>query len=244
MAAHFTHLNNFKPLSGGQVALTLNVAGETLSWTEEAPVREGIYKFKITPSKNGEGEIRFDVQTADGVSSLTVPDIRIHGNLHEAEHAAEDAQASSANGVVFTKEMSWKVDFSTEPVLSEPFGQVIRAMAQVQPTEGDEQILSAKGSGIVRIPGGTLPEGKSVGAGQTLLLLESETAGSSDLSVQYARAESEYLLSKAEYERKLPLAAEKIVSEAEFQKALADYEQAKALYENLRRHTLLRKPGG
>ena len=60
-------------------------------------------------------------------------------------------------------------------------GQVIRAMAQVLPTEGDEQILSAKGSGIVRIPGGILPEGKSVSAGQTLLLLESGTAGSGSL---------------------------------------------------------------
>lgn len=237
VAAHFTHLNNFKPLSEGQMTLTLTVGGEKLSWAEEAPAREGIYKFNITPAKTGEGEIHFDVKTAEGVSTIIVPRVRVYDNLHEAEHAAEDAQAVSANGVIFTKEMSWKVDFSTEPVRCEPFGQVIRAMAQVQPAEGDEQILSAKGSGIVRIPGGMLPEGKAVIAGQTLLQLESGTAGSSDLSVQYARAESDYLLAKAEYERKQSLASDKIVSEAELQQSRADYERAKALFDNLSRHT-------
>lgn len=236
VAAHFTHLHNFKPLSEGTVTLTLTVDGKSQSWTQGIPAREGIYKFAITPENSGDGEIRFDVGTEGGPSSL-IARVHVHDDLHEAEHAAEDAKASSANGVVFTKEMSWKVDFSTAPVLCEPFGQVIRAMAQVQPTEGDEQILSAKGSGIVRIPGGMLPEGKAVTAGQTLLVLESGTAGSSDLSVQYARAESDYLLTKAEYERKQTLAADKIVSEAELQKAKADYEQAKALYDNLRRHT-------
>lgn len=236
VAAHFTHLNNFKPLSEGTVTLTLAVDGNSQSWTQDIPAREGIYKFAITPEHSGDGEIRFDVGIGGGPSSL-VARVHVHDDLHEAEHAAVDARASSANGVVFTKEMSWKVDFSTEAARSEPFGQVIRTMAQVLPAEGDEQILSAKGSGIVRIPGGILPEGKAVSAGQTLLLLESGTAGSSDLSVQYARAESDYLLAKAEYERKQSLSADKIVSEAELQKAKADYEQAKALFDNLSRHT-------
>ncbi len=236
VAAHFTKLDTFKPFSGGRVTLTLTIDGKSLSWTQEAPVREGIYKFDITPENHGDGDIRFDIETADSISSLTAKVI-VFDDLHEAEHAAEDAQVTSANGVEFTKEMSWEVDFSTAPVLCEPFGQVIRAMAQVQPTEGDEQILSAKGSGIVRIPGGTLPEGKPVSAGQTLLVLESGTVGSNDLSVQYARAESEYLMAQAEYERKQTLASDKIVSEAELQKAKSDYEQAKAIYDNLRRHT-------
>ncbi|MBP5218247.1 MAG: efflux RND transporter periplasmic adaptor subunit [Bacteroidales bacterium] len=236
VAAHLTRLDNFKPFSGGRVTLTLTVGGKSQSWTQEAPVREGIYMFDITPERAGDGEVRFEVETADSISTL-IADASVFDDLHEAEHAAEDAEVTSANGVEFTKEMGWEVDFSTAPVLCEPFGQVIRAMAQVQPTEGDEQILSAKGSGIVRIPGGTLPEGKAVGAGQTLLVLESGTVGNSDLSVQYAKAESDYMLAKAEYERKQTLASDKIVSEAELQKAEADYEQAKVIYDNLRRHT-------
>lgn len=120
--------------------------------------REGINKFKIIPVKPGEGVIRFDVNTPDGVSTLTVPGVRVF-------------------------------------------------------------------------------DGKAVSTGQTLLVLDSGTAGSSDLSVQFAQAESDYLLAQAEYERRQSLAADKIVSEAELQKSKANYEQAKALYDNLSSYT-------
>ena len=53
VAAHFTHLSNFKPLAEGQVTLTLQVAGETLTWTENTAARERIYKFNVTPAKTG-----------------------------------------------------------------------------------------------------------------------------------------------------------------------------------------------
>jgi len=43
VVAHFTHLNNFKPIEKGAVTATLTIAGESVCKTLDAPTRQGIY---------------------------------------------------------------------------------------------------------------------------------------------------------------------------------------------------------
>lgn len=228
IVAHFTWLNNFKPIEEGTVTATLTIGKESISQTLEAPVRQGIYKFNLTPKEAGKGALTFSGATG----RLTLPVI-VYTDAHEAQHAAADAKATSSNGVVFTKEMSWKVDFSTDSSRREPFGQVIRTMAQVQPAQGDERVVAAKASGIVTLTTAGLTEGKAVSAGQALMTIESSGMADDNLRVRYQEAESAYRLAKAEYERKKSLAADKIVSESDLQKARGDYERAEATYRNL-----------
>jgi RND family efflux transporter MFP subunit len=57
-----------------------------------------------------------------------------------------------------------------------------------------------------------------------------------DAAVKFAEAESNYKLSKADYERKKNLFSEKVVSEREYQAAEAQYKQAKARYESMQRN--------
>lgn len=234
--AHFTFLKNFKPLEAGKVTATLFIGGEQISQELEKPSRPGIYKFALTPKVAGKGEILFHIQTAAGDSHIVVPDITVYKDKHDAQHEAAKAVATSSNGVAFIKEMSWKVDFSTVPCLKEPFGQVIRTMAQIQPSQGDERVVTAKTSGIVAIPEAGLVDGKSVSAGQTLFYIESGDMADNNLSVRYREAESNYNLTKKEYERKQELAKDKIVSESELLQARANYETAEAVYNNLRRN--------
>ena len=66
--------------------------------------------------------------------------------------------------------------------------------------------IPAKADGIVSI-NGELTEGKSVKAGQTLFSIESGGLAEGNLDVRYQEAENNYLLAKAEYERKQSLAA-------------------------------------
>ncbi len=72
-----------------------------------------------------------------------------------------------------------------------PFGQVIRTMAQVQPSQGDEYAITAKADGIVSI-NGELTEGKSVKAGQALFsdinTLAQRGIGAAKTSTYYALA--------------------------------------------------------
>ncbi len=229
VVAHFTHLNNFKPIEKGAVTVTLTIAGESVSQTLDAPTRQGIYKFSLTSKKAGKGTLSFSQTTG----LLTLP-VTVYTDAHEAQHAAAEAKATSSNGVVFTKEMSWKVDFSTDSCRREPFGQVIRTMAQVLPAQGDERVVAAKANGIVTLTANGLTEGKAVSAGQALMTIESSGMADGNLKVRYQEAESAYRLAKAEYERKQSLATDKIVSESDLQHARRDYEQAETNFFNLR----------
>lgn len=236
LLSHFTFLKNFKPLEAGKVTASLIVGTEKVSQVLEKPTRSGIYKFALTPKVAGKGKILFDIQTAAGTSQIIVPEITVFQDKHDAQHEAAKAVATSSNGVAFIKEMSWKVDFSTVPCLKEPFGQVIRTMAQVQPSQGDERVVTAKTSGIVVIPEVGLVDGKSVSAGQTLFHIESGEMADNNLTVRYREAESNYNLTKKEYERKRELAKDKIVSESDLLQAKANYETAEAVYNNLRKN--------
>lgn len=234
IVAHFTWLNNFKPIEEGTVTATLTIGKETISQTLEAPTRQGIYKFNLMPKNEGQGSITFDIKTkTETISRLVTPIVTVYADGHEAQHAAADAKATSSNGVVFTKEMSWKVDFSTDSCRREPFGQVIHTMAQVQPAQGDERVVVAKASGIVTLTTAGLTEGKAVNAGQALMTIESGVMADDNLRVRYQEAEAAYRMTKAEYERKESLYEDKIVSESDLQRARSDYERAEAHYRNL-----------
>ena len=234
--AHFTLLENFKPLEAGKVTATLIVGNDKATQTLEAPTRPGIYKFSLTPKKAGNGQLQFVIQTSGGTSTIIVPEITVYDDKHEAQHAAAKAVASSSNGVPFIKEKSWKVEFSTEMCRREPFGEIIRTMAQVQPSQGDERVVTAKTSGIVTISDVGLVDGKAVGAGQALFYIKSGDMADDNLTVRFREAESEYNLAKREYERKSELIKDKIVTESELLSAKGRYEAAEAVYSNLRRN--------
>lgn len=233
IVAHFTWIDGFKPLESGTVTATINVGGKTISQSAEMPARQGIYKLKITPDTEGEGSMVFVVKTNGEESTLTVNNIKVYRDEHEAQHAAAKSKATSSNGVVFTKEMSWKVNFATDSCRKMPFDQVINTMGRVQPSQGDEYAVAAKTSGIVAL-NGEITEGKMVKKGQVLFTIESNGLAEGDLNVRLREAENNYLLAKAEYERKQALAKDNIVSASELQQAANAFENAKSEYQHLK----------
>jgi len=160
-----------------------------------------------------------------------------HRPAREADDAQEEAvEVTSSNGVVFTKEQSREADFATAEVRREPFGQVIRTTAQIQPSQGDEQVVSAKACGVVLFTSGNVVEGKAVSVGQALFSIDGSGMADNNLSVRFAEAESEYNRAKAEYERKTELSKENIVSQSDLLSAKTDFINAEANYDNLRRN--------
>ena len=233
---HFTKLSDFKPLEKGKVSMKLTIGGKSVSVVCDKPVHPGIYEFKVRPEKRGEGNLSFEIEGAGGKSVVTVPGITVYDDEHEAHHEAAEAAAKSSNGIVFPKEQSWNVEFSTEKVASEPFGEVIRTMARVEPSQGDERVLVAKSAGTVRFAAADLTAGKAVGSGQALFTIDSEGLADNNMSVRYQEAKRAYETAKSEYERKEELAREKLVTESDFRKAKNEYETAAANYGNLKRN--------
>lgn len=234
--AHFSLLKNFKPLTAGKITASLIVGTNGVRQTLEQPTRTGIYAFALTPATAGEGKIIFDIETSDGKSQVVVPNVSVYSDVHDAQHAAAATAVSSSNGVVFTKEQSWKVDFATTETRLEPFGQIIRTTAQIQPSQIDEKIIVAKASGIVLFSSDDVVGGKAVNAAQPLFSIEGGGLAENNMDVRYNEAVSGYNKAKADYERKKALAEDRIVSQRELQEAETAYHNAETVYNNLRKH--------
>ncbi len=234
--AHFSFLKNFKPLTEGSVTASLIVGTEGVRQTLARPDRPGIYKFTLQPGTKGNGKIVFDIKTAEGTSQVVVPGVSVFDNEHDAQHTAAEKAVNSSSGAAFTKEQSWKVDFSTEEVSVTPIGQVIRTTGQIQPSQGDERTVVSKIGGIVLFSAHDLVEGKAVRAGQGLFSIDASGMADNNLSVRYAEVQNEYNRAKAEYDRKSELAKDNIVSQSDLMTAKTELANAEANFNHLRRN--------
>jgi len=233
--AHFTRLENFKPLEEGSVTLSLlQDSGETVSASAE-PVSDGIYRITLQPSVAGTGRLRFDIRTPGAVSQLIITGITVYDNVVEAQQAAAAEAHGGGNAVLFTKEQSWKIGFATEEVRKVPFGETIRTVGQIEPSQSDEQVVVAKADGLVLFTGREIAPGTVVRTGQSLFTMEGGGLADNNTDVRYAEAAAEYNRAKAEVERKSDLAKEQIVTESELLAAQAAFQNAEAVYFNLRK---------
>lgn len=232
--AHFTHLENFKPLSEGEVTISLIVGSDGIRQRVEKPLKAGIYEFTLKPSIAGTAKLIFDIQLSDGVSQLIIANIRVFDNEHDAQHHAAALAESDGNGVIFTKEQSWKLDFATSEIHKQSFNQVIKVPAIIEPVQDAEIIVVSKANGIVQFVGSELTPGKSVSTGQQLLAIDHGGLINENLEVIYQQALSEYNRSKRDYERKKVLISEQIVSARELSDAEATYKSARANYTNIK----------
>jgi len=231
--SHFSRLPEFTAVTKAAITLKIIVNGKTTEQTLESPSREGIYSFDIKPEVSGDGIMEYLVKTDSGDHKITVPDIKVYPDSQDAIAAAEKNIIPKANTTVFTKEQSWKIDFSTGYPERKPFGQVIKTTAQVQSAQGDEMLVTAKTGGVISLSGESILEGIKVSEGQTLLTIKGSGLSENNSSVRYAEARNNFEKSKSDYERANILSAEKIVSEKQLLETRTLYENAKFVFDNL-----------
>lgn len=231
--AHFSWLENFKPLESGNVTVSLIVGTQGIKQTLSMPVRPGIYKFEIQPQVAGIGKIIFDIDSDLGKTQIVVNNIIVYDNKHDAEHAAENIVVSETNATVFTKEQSWKVDFATEHPNVEPFGQIIKTTALVESAQNDEILITAKTNGILVLSAEDIIEGIKVSNGQVLFSILGSGLADNNSAVRFMEAQNNYEKTKLDYERSKELAKDRIVSEKELLNAKNDYDNASLIYNNL-----------
>ncbi len=232
--SHFSHLPDFNALESGQVTLVLTVDGKENRQTLDAPVRKGIYSFDITPEVAGNGTLKFEIVTAQGISAIVVPDVTIFAEHHDAHHAAEEMeQPSKVNTTVFTKEQSWKTEFATGLPVRKPMGQIIKTTAKVLPAPGDEVLVTAKTNGTIHLGKAGLTEGAAVSGGQALFAISGSGFSDRDMKVRYSEAKMNFDKAEADYQRAKELAVDKIVSDKELMAVKANYENSKSVFDNL-----------
>lgn len=230
---HLTNIENFKPLQDGKVTLSLIVGTKGIRQTLDIAERPGIYRFSLVPEVEGAGKVFVDIESDSFKNRIEVANVNVYADEHTAIHEAEEQAVTSSNAIVFTKEQSWKVDFATENPEIEPFGQIIKTVAQVQPAQGDEVVVTAKTSGVVSLSDAGLQDGRSVCAGQLLLTISGSGLAENSWNVRFAEAKNNYEKAKTDYERISELAKDKIVSERELVAARTEFENAKVLFDNM-----------
>jgi RND family efflux transporter MFP subunit len=234
--SHFSHLPDFKALEKGSVTIRLLIGTTEVTQTFDAPKRKGIFSFDLKPTVKGTGKIIFDIKAGNISSQVVVSDVTVYSNEEQAYEAAAKKVSSRTNTVVFTKEQSWKIDFKTELPVVEPFGQVIKTSALVESAPGDEVMVSAKMNGTVIYSGGSIPEGKSVSAGEGLFTVSGSDMADNNLAVRIIEAQNNYERTQLEYDRKKSLAKDKIVSDKDLLTAKNEFENSKATYDMLRKN--------
>ena len=233
--ANFTHLSDFKPLTKGSVTLSLIVGTKGIRQTIEKPISPGIYQFAIQPELEGKGRLVFDIKTEKGSYKVEINNIVVYNDEHTAIHIAEENVIENINAINFTKEQSWKIDFETILPSVESFGKVIKTTAQILPDQMSETLLIAKTNGVVEFHKNIL-EGDVVKGGDALLSISGNGLANDNASIRFIEAKNNYDLTKADYDRKLALSQNQIVSEKELESSKADFETAKAVYGNLKKN--------
>ena len=259
-----TDLANFKPVQTGSATILLRAGGKSHTATADAN-SAGMFHFELVPETAGNGMLYVTIGEENAHFDVAVTECCVghdhshghdHGHAHShdghnhdghnhsghshahshAPHPGHGAETPAKSGdVSFAKEQSWKIDFATEVAVESNFAGAVKVAAKVEALPDNFTTVVATTSGKVQFVGNVLA-GMPVSADQPLFYLEGSDVTDNDAAVKYAEAESNYVLAKADFERKKHLFIDKIVPEREYQAAEAAYRQAEARFESMKRN--------
>lgn len=218
-AAHFTRLDNYKPVTAGKLELILSNGSPVNTANADAPASPGIFRPSLTPVQTGEFTLAYRLMLGDSVVLFEIPGVRVFEDAHQAAHAAEQQEAEPS--IVFLKEQAWKTDFATEEVVNQPFYEVIHTAAKVQfPPDGEMEVTApANGTVALRV----IP-GQFVNRDETVAFI-SASGLENNIQVRKKELQIAWEKSRMDYRRTSPLAGSGLVSQKEFLEIMSRYQQ-------------------
>lgn len=156
-----------------------------------------------------------------------------HGHEHSEHnnHQHKLAEKEVKNKQIsFHSEQAKTIDFAVEQVKQQNIHQVIHASGQIESMQGDEQIITAKTSGIVLFNTDKTLIGKAVTSGQDLCTISGSGMTNDNIESQFVIAKAEYEKADAAYNRGEKLAVTKTIAASEFDELKAKLEIRKTKY--------------
>ena len=194
-AAHLTTLADFRALTAGRITVRLTGGDQPDEvFSADTASQPGIFRPQVTPKHAGERELSIEVVTPEFSVSHALGPFTVH-----ADRKAADAEPAPHDdeGIVFTKEQQWKVDFATREVVTRPIRSAIAATGVLRARPDGEAQLIAAATGQVQSAGSFPRLGQTVKKGQLLAYLVPRLGGETDLATLQAAA------NKAQVERDL-----------------------------------------
>lgn len=234
-ATHLTLLSDtFRPYTEGQVTVSLVQDDKGIRNTVDSPGTPGIFRLALQPARPGMGKLVFDITGKGFTDQFVIDSVPVFAD----EAAAQQAVPAAASGgdLVYLKEQAWKTDFATEPVRRQTLQDIIRASGQVLPAPGDEVVVAARSSGIVRFLGEGVVPGTPVKAGQSLFTITGGEIAFENIGAARQSARAEQATAKAEYDRAAELIKDQLITRGEYEAAKLRYEQSRINLSNLERN--------
>lgn len=229
-AAHFTTLDQHRPVPKGSVTVSL-IRGESgIRHTVEAPSSPGIFSPALQPKEPGIYDLVFDLKTHEYSDRIVIEDVQVYASVAEASENILEAEEA---GISFLKEQAWKIDFQTAPVAQGEVYDIVNTFGVWQAAPGTYKTLAAGANGMVNFVSENFTEGTEVKQGQLLMTLSSEGLSSNNTQAEIAQAKARYDQAKAEYERKKELFKDRIVPKAEMERVESNFRVAEANYRAL-----------
>ncbi|HSQ08220.1 MAG TPA: efflux RND transporter periplasmic adaptor subunit, partial [Chromatiaceae bacterium] len=201
---HLTRLADFKPVTEGEVKVTLSGGGAPdESFASPAPARPGLYRIKVTPAVAGERRVRIALASPEMQDSHDLGVLRVHPDQEAAEAAA--GADTPDGGIVLLKEQQWRADFGTAVAAQRLLRGSVPATGLLRPSADGEAHITTPIDGHLRpAPGGFPYTGMRVEAGQVIAYLVPKLGGEADLAgleLGVTRATSARDLARQERER-------------------------------------------
>jgi len=194
-AAHLTTLADFRALTAGKVSVRLTGGDQPDEvFSVDKASQPGIFRPEVAPKHAGDRELSIEVVTPEFSVTHALGPFTVHADRKAAdtEPAPHDDE-----GIVFTKEQQWKVDFATSEVVTRPIRTAIAATGVLRARPDGEAQITAAAAGQIQSAGSFPRLGQSVKKGQLLAYLVPRMGGETDLATLRAAA------NKAKVERDL-----------------------------------------
>lgn len=199
--AHFTWLADFKPVRQGRLTVVLSGGGAPEErFVADAPDVPGIFKPSVTAQSGGERVLALILETPAGSIVHELGAVTIFADAKAAQ--AEHDHGHDDEGIAFTKEQQWKIDFATaEAVIGRARISVV-ATATIKAQPDGEALLTAPAAGVLH-PASAFPRvGQTVKKGQVLATLAPRLGGETDLAtLEAATGKAKIALEQARRER-------------------------------------------
>jgi len=236
MAAHFTRLAGWKPLTEGKVVATLSGGAGEERFEVAGPSSPGIFRPAPKPGAAGRRRLAIAVTTSEGTDVHDLGEVTVHPSADAAAHAAGE-EPEKAGQIAFLMEQQWKTEFGMAQASELPLRGSVSANGSVRPRSDGEAHVTAPVAGRLVTAGTSFPRvGQEVRRDQVLAVLAPRLgadAAPATLELAVTRARLALELAQRERERAEGLfaqqaVAERRVVEARSAEALAVEEHAAA----------------
>ncbi|MDE6782405.1 MAG: HlyD family efflux transporter periplasmic adaptor subunit, partial [Paramuribaculum sp.] len=168
----------------------------------------------------------FLISCAGNVSEEHDHEHHHHGHDHEHTAPSEHEHGHADGAIIIEPDDAQRLGIATETIEDQPINKAISVTGQIISIPSGQAVISAAGPGIVTLSD-ILTPGHKLSAGQSVGHISAQNISGGDPN---AAARVAVNAAKQEVERLTPLVKEGIVTQREYNSALAAYEAAKAAY--------------